>query len=431
MKRIIFILTVLLCVSAIGFAGGQQEGGAAGEETITLRYWDTYNEVEDDVMGKWIQKNVEMYQEQNPNIKIELTNTPNGDQYLNKISTEIAANNTPDVFMTWVAGRLEPFVEAGRIEPLNSYLEASSVLQETINKDNCSATTFDGKIYAFPTELAGEVVYYNKAVYADHALEPPATWEELMSVIKKFRGADMNPFSLANKDPWPGTIPYMAIFHKLHGPEEYKKTNFERQAVFNTEPYVEAAEYLVQLVDAGAYPKNFNSLEGNEGVTMFRNGQAAMRYCGTWELPDHIKALGDDLDMMNWVSMPNGKGQRNGGWLQLQNRAYAIGSSSEYKDQSAQFIEYMFTKERQKVLAEAGFMIATQNIPYDESKLHPVSSAIAKALSNSPNPMLIWDVLLGQNVGKELNLATQAILGGADIQKTLDKLNRIAEVEWD
>ena len=133
---------------------------------------------------------------------------------------------------------------------------------------------------------------------------------------------------------------------------------------------------------------------------------------------------------MNWVTMPGGKGKREEGWLTIQNVGMAIGAATAHKAEAAKFLEFFLSKDRMKILAEAGFMVALKNIPFDESKLHPVASGIAKALAASQNPILIWDVVLGQNIGKELNLATQAILGGADIQSTLDNLNRIAKSEW-
>lgn len=426
MKRTITAL-VLVMVSAALFASGSGEQGQASGGVATIRFWDAA-EVDTHMYG-WLNETVDIFNESEDSVYVEFTNTPNGDQYLNKLSTEMAANNVPDLFMTWTAGRLEPFVRAGRVHPLDDIIAASATLADNVNPGNASAATFDGVVYAIPNELAGEVIYYNKAIFAEYGLSEPETWEDLVAIIETLRDAGIVPFALANKDPWPGTIPYMAIFDRVNGPEAYRPAVFDGQAVFNTEPFVKAAEYLVELVEMGAYPQNFNSLEGTEGVAMFDTGLAAMRYNGTWEMPGHIEALGDDLGVFTWPMMPERASET--GWPLLQNHAFAISSASDEKDAAATFLEYLFSDERQALLAESGYMIATRNVPFDESKLHPVAATIATALANTPNPILIWDVLLGQNIGKELNLATQAILGGADIHQVLDSLNRIAEVEWD
>lgn len=402
----------------------------AGEQTV-VQYWDTVNDADpNDYMNQWTKDNIDLFQQQNPNIKIQFTNTANGDQYLNKISTEMAANNAPDVFMTWVAGRLEPFVKAGRLLPLDDIINGDANLKDVINPGNLTPTTFNGKVYAIPNELAGETVFYNKAIFQKYSLQVPKTWDELLNVIKVLKQNGVVPFALANKDPWPGTIPFMAIFDRINGPEEIKKTTVDKQAVFNTDAYKKSAEYFAQLVKAGAFADNFNSLDGNEGTTMFKNGKAAMDFNGTWNIPGYVQGLGDNLGTFNWVDMPDGKGSSNDDWLLLQNHAFSIGANTKVKDAAGKFLAFIFSKDRQKVLAEKGYVVASKNIPFDESKLNPAAAQIAKSLASAKNPILIWDVLLGNNIGKELNLSTQAILGGADIQKTLDKLNSVAKSEW-
>ncbi len=411
-------------------AATQSKAAEKPAEPVTIRYWDGIDETTGNYRPVWTKENIDLFQKANPDIKIEFTNTPNGDQYLNKISTEMAANNVPDIFMTWVAGRLEPFVKAGRLLPMNDIIDSSTVLKEVVNPGNLSATTFDGKTYAVPLELAGEVVYYNKALFAKVGLEVPKTWDELLNSIKVFKQNNIIPIAMGNKDPWPGTIPYMAIFNALNGADEYRKTSFDKQTVCNTEPYIKAAEYLDQLVKAGAFEANFNSNDYNAGQALFSSGKAAMRFNGTWEMSSYIKELKDDLGVTNWVDMPGGKTPAADNWLITQNNAYSIGANTKVKDQTVKFLEFMFSPERQKPLIESGFSSACKNIPIDESKLNPVAAQISKELANAKNAELIWDVMLGQNIGKELNLSTQAILAGADIKQTLDRLNKAAEAEW-
>lgn len=454
MKRILCVLVCLILVFSL-FAAGcgnnavpEKKAEAADQskdtaakpseskpaekpaETITLKYWDTIDETTGQYRPTWTKENIDLFQKANPNIKIEFTNTPNGDQYLNKISTEMAANNAPDVSMTWVAGRLEPFVKAGRLLPLNDIIEKSPVLKETVNPGNLSSTTFGEKVYAIPLELAGEVVYYNKALFKKASLEVPKTWDELMNCIKVFKQNNIIPIAMGNKDPWPGTIPYMAIFNALNGADEYKKTAFDKQAVFNTDPYIKAAEYFSQLVKAGAFEPNFNSNDYNAGQALFSSGKAAMRFNGTWEMSSYIKELKDDLGVTNWVDMPNGKTPGADNWLLVQNNAYCISANTKVKDAAVKFMEFMMSKERQKPLIESGFSGACRNIPIDESKLHPIAAQIVKSLANAKNAELIWDVMLGQNIGKELNLSTQAIMAGADAKQVLEKLNKAAQAEW-
>ena len=41
------------------------------------------------------------------------------EQYKTKLPVLMAANEPPDIFMTWCAGFLEPYVKAGKVYPLD------------------------------------------------------------------------------------------------------------------------------------------------------------------------------------------------------------------------------------------------------------------------------------------------------------------------
>jgi raffinose/stachyose/melibiose transport system substrate-binding protein len=421
MKKTLMVL-LAICVVASALA-------AADKKQTVVKYWASVNDSDEtDYRAKWNAETIALFEKANPDIKIEFTNTPNGDQYLNKITTEMAAGNVPDVFQGWVAGRLEPFVKAGRIEPLDGWIAKSPALSKVLSKGNMSSTTFNGKIYALPNELAGEFVYINKKIFADSGVKIPATWPEFIAAVKAFAAKGVLPIALGNKDPWPGTIPFMYIFDRLNGTEKYKEAVFNKQATFDTPAYVEAAKLLVQLRDAGAYPDEFNSLEYTEGSSLFQTGKAAMTIDGSWMLPNYIKGLGGDLDIIPFPDIP-GKASGKNNWLGLQNEGYSIGSSSKVKEAAFKFLSFLFSVERQTELANSGKLIATTGIPIDPNKVHPVAIKAAKSLSGG-NVILIWDVMLGNNIGKELNLATQSILQGGDIKEALTLLNKAAKLEW-
>lgn len=75
-------------------------------------------------------------------------------------------------------------------------------------------------------------------------------------------------------------------------------------------------------------------------------------------------------------------------------------------------------------------MLALQNIDLDESKLLAINLKIAKNIVETKDPIYIWDVMLGSNLGTELNQTTQAILGGEDPTKMFASLQEVAKAEW-
>ena len=434
-KKLACLWLTLLMVLSIALTGCNKSVKTSDtpdkKEKVTIKFWAVGNDANpDDLTAKWLKETVQKFEDKNPNIKVDYTPVANGDEYLTKISTEMAANNAPDVFYCWVAERLKPFVKAGRVLPLNDIIEGDAEFKSVLNTGLLEPSTFDGKVYAIPNEIAGEVIYYNKELFTKYNVKVPETWNELLTAIKTFKENGITPFSLANKDSWIGTIPYMYIFDRLHGPDKYKEVMINHEAKFNDSAYIEAAKRLVELRDAGAYPNNFNSLGSAEGEALFKTGKAAMSLQGTWNLATNEKNLGDKLGVINFPDIEGGKGSKQEDWIVFPNSTYSISNNTKHKDEAAKLLKFIFSKERQAAYANIGALVATKNIPVDASKLNPITVELNKKLTSAKYPEIAWDILIGQNLGKELNLATQQILGGADIKDTFNKLNKLAEQEW-
>lgn len=402
----------------------------AAPKRVTLNFWHNDNDADpNNLMAKWVRENIALFNKNNPNIEIVETNVASGDQYLTKITTEMAANNVPDVFQTWVSGRLEPFARAGRIYPLNKEIAKDQALKNVLVPTNLKNVTFNGKIYALPSLGTTELLFYNKEIFAKYAIEVPKNWKDFIEAIKKLKANGVIPYALPNKSPYVGTIPFMYIFDRIAGPEKWEETCVKHTGRFTAPEYAAAAKKLLEMRDAGAFPENFNSMDINEGQALFTSGKAAMYMMGTWRLGSLIAAMGDKLDYFPFPAIPGGKGNV-GGYALNQDNAYAIGNSSKNKPAAVKFLKFMFSKERQAVLAEYGFIINTKNIPFDKKKIPALTAKIIDAIGDAKSGFTPWDNPLGVNVGKELNNSTQAILAGSDITDTFARLDKVYQSEF-
>jgi ABC-type glycerol-3-phosphate transport system substrate-binding protein len=425
MKKFAYVLLTLCAVAFLSFNTIQ-----AAPRKVTINFWHNDNDADaKDLRAQWMSENLELFKKANPDIEVVETNVANGDQYLTKITTEMAANNAPDIFQTWLSGRLEPFVKAGRIYPLNSEIDKDPNLKNILVPANLKNGTFDGKIYALPNIVTSELLFYNKEIFAKYGLPVPKTWDDFIAVIKKLKANGVIPLAMPNKDPWVGTIPYMYIFDRIAGPNKWEETCVKHTGKFTEPEYATAAKKLLELRDAGAFPENFNSLDYNEGKVLFTSGKAAMYMMGTWELGSLIGTMGDKLDFFSFPVIANGKGSSDG-YILSQDNAYAISNNSQNKAAAVKFLKFMFSKERQAVFAEYGFLITTKDIPYNKSKVPALTVKVIQTLGAVKSGFLPWDNPLGVNVGKELNNSTQLILAGADIKDTFEKLEKLNESEF-
>jgi raffinose/stachyose/melibiose transport system substrate-binding protein len=429
-KGMCVLVVLLLLVAGITTtfaAGGKESGGVKG----TVTFWHQANVANPtDPNVVWQQGNFDSFKAKYPGITVERTIVSGGDEYLNKITTSMAAGNAPDIFQTWLSGRLEPFVTAGRVIPLDDVINGDPALKDVITPAFLDTGTFNGKVYALATTLTAEVIFYNKAIFAKYGLSVPATFDDLMTVITTLKKNGIVPFAMGNKDPWVGCIPFMAIFDRVAGLQLYKDICLSHISKWNDPAFIESSKYLLKMRDAGAYPENFNSLDYNEAVQMFKDGKAAMWFNGTWEMANLLQGVPDkDLGFFNFPNISGGKGTSKS-FLLNKDEGYAISSSAKNRDGAVLYLKQLFSKERQKVRAEQGTLVATRNLGYDETKLPRITVELTKAMAGAAYGVIPWDNPLGVNMGKEINLSTQAVLAGQDPADVFAKLQAVSMNEW-
>lgn len=446
-KTVVVLLVVSILLTFAGCTGkteqantstpastpSQNESTQAEEpekkEPVKLTFWYSANDG-DPAMMNWLDENKKLFEEANDNITIDAMNISDGNQYLTKITAEVAANNTPDIFMTWIGGRLEPFATAGRIIPLDDIIEGDADLKSIIPSNATKLTTFGGKCYALPLGSQSEVVFYNKRIFADLGLTVPETYDDLVAIADKINAkTNLIPMVMGNADLWLGTVPYMAIFNRLYGSELYQKVIMEKNAMFDDPAFAEAGTFLYDMVKKGIINKNCNGLKNAEAQSIFKSGGAAMNFDGSWRISAYYPALGEDLDCFAFPNISGGKGSSDA-WIVNYGNATSISSSTKHPEEAIAFFKFLFSADRLKVLGDNGEMLALQNIDLDESKLLAINLKIAKNIVETKDPIYIWDVMLGSNLGTELNQTTQAILGGEDPTKMFASLQEVAKAEW-
>lgn len=413
---------------------GETESGseAAPEDELsgTLVFWgggDLSNET--DLTTKWVKETVDMFAEMHPNLKVEQTYAP-GDEYLTKITTEIAAGNAPDVFQTWLSGRLEPFVTAGQVMPIEHMLETYPETAALMNEKGLNLATFDGKKYAIPLVASGEMIFYNKKIFEENGIEVPKNYDELLSIVETLKGNGITPCNLGISDPWPGTIPYMMIFNRLNGNDLYESVVLNKEADFANEGFVNAGKELQELVNAGMFNETIAAISQEEAQQKFMAGESAMIIDGSWAAPNYIAMLGEDVGIFNFPDMEGGKGSSND-WLMNFDNAYAISSQTQNVEAAEALLAFMFSEERQAAYAEIGAIIACQNVNYDKSKVPSLTRDISEAFENAAYSIIPWDNPLGTDVGAELNNTTRTIITGGDPQEAFEALQDYALDAWE
>ena len=126
---------------------------------------------------------VEAFHSSQSDVRVRLEEVAERDELLARLGTSIATGAPVDAFLLnyRYTGQL---VATGAVEPLDDYLEGSSVFgSEEFFEEPLGAFRFDGQQMCLPQNAASLVVYWNEELFAEAGLDPPAadwTWDDMV-----------------------------------------------------------------------------------------------------------------------------------------------------------------------------------------------------------------------------------------------------------
>jgi raffinose/stachyose/melibiose transport system substrate-binding protein len=347
--------------------------------------------------------------------------------YRTKITTEVAANNAPDMFFTWEAGFMAPFVKSGNVIALDDLLGSDS---SKFVKGIFDQVSFNGKIYAIPLAQSSQLIYYNKEIFTNNGLSVPKTMDDLINVAKALKTKGITPFALGNKDIWTGGLYFNTLAYRYGGQQAFTDV-LSGKIPFTDDAFVKAAGDFRKLVDAGAFNKDANSASGDEAKQQFMQGKAAMWLMGTWEMgglasqtdaSNGVKnPIYGKVGLFNWPSVSNGKTDQNA-WIVAPDYSIAVSKNVKNKDAAIAFMKLLTSDKYQNMLVSISDMPVT-NIQVDKTKVNPLQADFLDQLSHANNTITFPDRILGQQtLGGEMNNSVQEFLIGQDPLKTMQRV---------
>jgi raffinose/stachyose/melibiose transport system substrate-binding protein len=273
------LLLLTVCGSA-AFAAGDQE---AAKPTIRFAHPFAGGSPGDSDYQAMITKFTDSTKDQ-VNWQVE---TAQGGMLRQKITTDLAADNLPDVFFWWALTAMKPMIDAGKILDMKDYLAKSSKVTFADFYDWAwNAYSFDGKsFYGVPLIGYVDFLMANKELFQKYNLAMPKTYDELLAAAKVFADNGIVPVAEGSKsgDPahfWLGEILFQ--FVTPNDLAQLKTGGFKF-----TDPRVrKAVDVVVQSVKGRVFPKDtLGSGDYGPAIAMYNQGKAAMMLAETWSIP--------------------------------------------------------------------------------------------------------------------------------------------------
>lgn len=319
-------------------------GGGGGRGKVTLRYfrWADPSEIQA------TREVLRLFETRYPNIRVKLEFAP-WSEYWNKLQSQIAAGEAPDVFM--ISGfYFQDFARKGVLKDLAPWVQKDGLDLQDFFPIPLKVLSYQGHLYALPRDYNVVVLYYNKKLFDRAGVPYPDTtwtWEDLRRVAKALTldldgDGRIDQFGfLVENDPevcWGNFV--------LQNGGEILDT-LSGECALDRPEAVEALRFLWDLIYTDhAAPA---SAQLTAQTDPFLTGRVAMRIGGSWNLRRyHLPEIDYGI-----TYLPKGKVRAafaNG-------TGNAIYARTQYPEAAWKLVKFFSSPEAQQKLAETGTSI--------------------------------------------------------------------------
>ncbi len=403
LAALIFAVAVLLAV--FGVPEGEPAGGPDADAAAKLRFWHIQ------VSGPTkdaVEAAVARFQDAHPGTAVEAVGFKN-DPYKTKLRIAMTSGAPPDVFHTWGGGLLAEYASAGKVAALGDPASAGAGFHRRVLAF-CTAQPSDGgseQLYALPADVTAVVFWYNKALFAEHGIDPPATWEAFETACRRFKTAGVTPLALGNAQSWPGCFYFIYLATRFGGTAPFAQGDYDHPC------FVSAGERIQALVDGGFFSPGFNGMKYDGARREFFQGRAAMTLMGSWIISHCRNEAPDFLPQMDCFAFPvlatgpeDGQSVVVGGM----NAGYAVSASSEHPDLARALARALTGPEAATDWAAAGRIPARGGD--DIAAGARVVRSLARILKGASGIQLYYDQALPSALAALHKETTQALFAG-------------------
>ncbi|PSL39319.1 carbohydrate ABC transporter substrate-binding protein (CUT1 family) [Labedella gwakjiensis] len=172
-------IAATVAVAALALTGCSATGGG-DDGPVALDYW---------AWAPNIDKVVDIWNEQNPDIQVTVQKQDGGDPVITKLLTALkAGSGAPDLIQAEYQ-KIPTLVSSDALADISGDLDDS--VEGTFAEGLWSSVTLGGDaVYAIPQDSGPMMFYYREDIFAELGLEVPTTWDEYAEVAAAVHDSD-------------------------------------------------------------------------------------------------------------------------------------------------------------------------------------------------------------------------------------------------
>jgi ABC-type glycerol-3-phosphate transport system substrate-binding protein len=256
-----------------GGTPSSQPTPGSGPATLSYPSW----EFGEEGVGDYWKATIQAYEKQHKGVTLDPTTIPSN-SYADKITTEIASGQTPDVLPVFTNDIFQ-LVQSDLLEPLDSYLGKTSWAGKELPLYKVGH--IGGHHYGIVQTASPQGLLYNKQLLDQAGVTSiPTTPEQFFDACKAVKAKTGQWGYALPTDPSETQNSYITTMQWVLG---YGSdwTDKSGRPTANGRKTVQAMQMLQQILDSGVAPKGMNTVNSR---ALFKDGKAALMIDGPWVL---------------------------------------------------------------------------------------------------------------------------------------------------
>lgn len=414
MKKHLLIVVLMMSILMLGSVATH------AQEPVTLTYMASQGWVFDSEMALGQQ-----FEEQT-GIHIDYQIIPS-DQYFTVLKTRLNSGEAPDIFggQSGVSDLVIQYdVEKNAVdlsdEPWASHFDPLVAAQATVN----------GKLYGltlWATTATTWVVNYNTAIFDEHGLSVPTTYDEFKAVCQTLLDAGIQPIYEPFSDGWHHVLwfPELGPRYEQVTPGLAAELNANKATFAGNETMLTVLRQYKELYDMGCMGQNALSDTYSNATSALSSGSAAM-ILANLTFPQQVEADYPEVkaDTFGQFVMPLADNQILN--INPAGPTKFIYSGSAHIEEAKQYFDFLTQPENLQYLIDN--TPSMQTLPFEGLDLQPKLLPNQEAFLNEhPNRGTVYQTAVTyvnpqwMDIGKDLTAMVTGAMQPEDVLKSIDK----------
>lgn len=218
------------------------------------------------------------------------------------LSTRLTGGDPPDSFQLHAGLEVEKYEPEKYLQALND-LYASEGWDKVFPADLITLLKYKDSFWGVPVNIhRSNVMWYNKKVFTDNNLTPPATWDEFFTVSEALRAKGIVPLVIGTKEGWEAGHTFETILAGVLGADGYNGL-WTGATPWTDAKVTQALEAFKKVMTYAN--TDYSALTWSDAAQYLVDGKGAMHIMGDWTdgwfTSKNYKDYG-------WAPVPNTKG---------------------------------------------------------------------------------------------------------------------------